>query len=155
MTDEYRKTLCDIDLIINELNEEEKNKIPMKLRKLIHENKLESYQSNINTSIPLEDQQLNSTAKAFLAMLYINYWCKDENEKKELISKLSENEKQYQKELSEKYSVDNLFKNRRQKNLIEEETVIEKKENTNELIPYKESIIKKILNKIFNFFKRR
>ena len=39
MTNEYKMTLCDIDLIIDELKEEEKNKIPIKLRNLIHKNK--------------------------------------------------------------------------------------------------------------------
>lgn len=154
MTNEYKMTLCDIDLIIDELKEEEKNKIPIKLRKLIHENKLENYNSKINTSIPLEEQQLTENTKAFLAMLYINYWCKDEEEKKQLVIKLSDNEKAYQKELSEKYSVDNLFKNR-QKNEIEEVKKAKEQEEIKQIVPYKESIIKKILNKIFGFFRRR
>lgn len=41
-------------------------------------------------------------------MLYIYYWCKDEEERKELKKTLIENEKKYQKELEEKYEV---FKN--------------------------------------------
>ena len=85
-------------------------------------------------------------------MLYINYWCKDEEEKNQIINKLSENEKANQKELSEKYSVDNLFKSR-QKNEIEE--VEKTKEEIKQIVPYKESVIKKILNKIFGFFRRR
>ena len=112
MTNEYRKTLCDIDLILEQLGEEERNKVPAKLRKLIHDNKLENYTSNIRVDIPLEDQKLSDNTNAFLAMLYINYWTEDENEKLELQKIFNENEDKYQKELSEKYNVDNLFKNR-------------------------------------------
>ena len=150
MINEYNKTLCDIDLILNELDENERNKIPKKLRKLIQENKLEDYNSNIDTSIPLEEQELSENTKAFLAMLYLNYWCTSENEKNEIIGELTDNEAQYQKELSEKYSVDKLFVSK-QKEVSQEE----KQAETKELIPYKESIIKKILNKIFSFFRRK
>ena len=137
MTNEYRKTLCDIDLILEQLSEEERNKVPAKLRKLIHDNKLENYTSNTN---------------AFLAMLYINYWTEDENEKLELQKIFNENEDKYQKELSEKYNVDNLFKNRSTNKVEQSEQPVQEQ---NQIVEYKESIIKRILNKIFSFFKRR
>lgn len=151
MTNEYRRTLCDIDVIINELGNKEKNMIPPKLRKIIHDNKLESYQSEIRIDTPLEEQQLHPDTQAFLAMLYLNYWCQDENEKNELRLILAENEEKFQKELSEKYDVYNIFKQRQEKtpNRIEEET------KETQVTIYKESLIKKILNKIFSFFRRK
>ena len=150
VTNEYKKTLCDIDLIINELNESERNKIPKKFRKLIHEYKLENYQSDIDINIPLEKQNLDENTKSFLAMLYINYWCKDEAEKQELIDKFSENEKKYQKELSEKYSTEKLFKNKQSNNNANINP-----EGSEELVTYKQSTIKKILNKIFSLFRKK
>ncbi len=152
MTNEYRKTLCDIDLILEQLGEEERNKVPAKLRKLIHDNKLENYTSNIRVDIPLEDQKLSDNTNAFLAMLYINYWTEDENEKLELQKIFNENEDKYQKELSEKYNVDNLFKNRNTNKAEQSEQPVQEQ---NQIVEYKESIIKRILNKIFSFFKRR
>ena len=152
MTNEYRKTLCDIDLILEQLSEEERNKVPAKLRKLIHDNKLENYTSNIRVDIPLEDQKLSDNTNAFLAMLYINYWTEDENEKLELQKIFNENEDKYQKELSEKYNVDNLFKNRSTNKVEQSEQPVQEQ---NQIVEYKESIIKRILNKIFSFFKRR
>lgn len=151
MTNEYRRTLCDIDIIINELEDKEKNMVPLKLREIIHDNRLEGYQSEIRTDIPLEQQQLHPDTQAFLAMLYLNYWCQDENEKRELRLTLAENEEKFQKELSEKYDVYNIFKER------QERTVNRDKEEIKEtqVMVYKEPLIKRILNKIFSFLKRR
>lgn len=44
-----------------------------------------------------------------IAVLDLNYWCKDEEEKLKLKKKFGENELKYQEELKEKYNVDNLF----------------------------------------------
>ena len=151
MTDEYRRTLCDIDIIINELEDKEKNMIPSKLRKIIHDNKLESYQSEIRIDIPLEQQQLHQDTQAFLAMLYLIYWCQDENEKRELRITLADNEEKFQKELSEKYDVYNIFKERQERTLNRNEEEIKETQVT----VYKESLFKRILNKIFRFLKRR
>lgn len=150
MTNEYRRTLCDIDIILNELRDEERNMIPLKLQKIIHDNRLENYQSQIRTDIPIEQQQLHPDTQDFLAMLYLNYWCKDENEKREFKSVLVGNEEKFQKELSDKYDVYNVFKQRQEKTTSSEET-----NKDTQMIVYKESIIKKILNKIFALFRRR
>ena len=83
-------------------------------------------------------------------MLNLNYWCKDENEKKELLKMYSENDKKIEAEMRERYNPDNLFKKKEK----EEQNNEVKQENT-ELIEYKkQNIFKKILNKIMKFFKK-
>lgn len=170
MTNEFKQTLCDIDVILNALPEEDRNKVPMKLRKIIEENKLENYESNIRVDITIEDQDIHPETQTFLAMLYLNYWCKDEEEKKELNNLLAENEARYQKELNEKYEV---FKDTTQQKVTQENvsmrdetksgenistrttttTTTELQEN--QMVVYKENFIKRILNKVFNFFRRK
>lgn len=170
MTDDFRQTLCDIDIILEALPEEDRNKVPIKLRRLISENKLEDYESNINMDVPIDEQDINPDTQVFLAMLYLNYWCENEEEKKELNKLFAENEEKYQKELNEKYEVfkDNnnaQVNNNTQENAlkIDENTseeneakrnVEETKENT-QVVVYKENIIKRIFNKIFSFFRRK
>lgn len=150
MTSNYQRTLSDIDLIIEQLDSTTKNKIPQKMQKFIHENKLENYTPQINTNIPLEEQVLHKDTKVFLAMLYLNYFCTTQEEKEEFKSQLNQNEIKYQKELEEKYSIDNIFKK------TKEEVIEEPAEEENlAMIEYKESIIKRILNKIFSFFRRK
>lgn len=162
MTNEFRRTLCDIDIILNALPKEDRDKVPVKLRKIISENKLENYESNIRIDVPIENQDVHPDTQTFLAMLYLNYWCKDEEEKRNLNKLFSENEARYQKELNEKYEV---FKdnNTAQENTIEndetgsEETISKRvmESQESQIVVYKESIIKRIFNKIFSFFRRK
>ena len=84
MTNELRQTFCDIEIILNALPEEDRNKVPMKLRKFISENKLENYESEVRIDVPIEEQDLSPDTRTFIGMLYLNYWCKDEEEKAEI-----------------------------------------------------------------------
>jgi len=60
---------------------------------------------------------------------------------------LNANEKKYQEELRERYNPDNIFKNKKEENIIKEET--------HALVEYKEkTIIQRIFDKIKNMFKR-
>lgn len=161
MTNELRRTFCDIDTILSGLPEDDRNKVPMKFRKLITENKLEGYESSIRIDIPIEEQEIHPDTQAFIAMLYLNYWCKDEEEKAELKRIFSENENKYQKELEQKYDV---FKNDNNQvtetvsNETESEEVMTKnvaQAEESQMIVYKESIIRKILNKVFSIFRRK
>ena len=74
-----------------------------------------------------------------------NYWSNEE-EKREIIKQLNENEKKYQEELREKYNPDNLFKNKDIKAEITEQPVA--------MVEYKESIFRRIINRIKIIFKR-
>ena len=83
-------------------------------------------------------------------MLNLNYWCKDENEKQEMLKMYAENDKKIEAEMRERYNPNNLFKKKEK----QEQNNEVKQENT-ELIEYKEqNIFKKILNKIMKFFKK-
>lgn len=162
MTNELRQTFCDIEIILNALPEEDRNKVPMKLRKFISENKLENYESEVRIDVPIEEQDLSPDTRTFIGMLYLNYWCKDEEEKAEIKKVFMDNEAKKQKELDEKFEIfkkydtnqiDNELKAEKdiQENVVEAEI---KTEESN-MIVYKESIIRKIINKIFGIFRRK
>ncbi len=127
----YAEVISIIDLLDDEL----KNKIPNKLRDFFENNKNQNYQVNIDSSISLEQQNLLPETVDILAMLKLNYWCVNEEEKKELMNLLNENEKNYQKELEEKYNIDNLFKNKESK-----------MENRVAMVEYKETFLSRVLN---------
>lgn len=125
------------------------DKIPLKLMELFREEKLKDYKPNIEPTIPLNEQKLQKKTLVILAMLNLNYWCEDENEKKELIKLYAENDKR-KEELREKYNPDNLFK--KKEKIVEDNKI--NQENT-QLIEYKEqNIFKKILSKIMKLFKK-
>lgn len=126
--DAYAEVLSILEL----LDEEQKNKIPKKLKEFLENNKNQDYQVNIAPNIPLEEQDLLQKTVDILAMLKLNYWCANEEEEKDFLSLLNENEKKYQEELRKKYNPDNLFKDKESKSVIhahEELSILQYKEN--------------------------
>ena len=147
MRNEQAESYAEILTILSYMETEYKKKIPKKLTDFFERNSAKDYELDIDLAIPLKDQKLKNKTLSLLAMLNLNYWCENEEEKQELIKKYSENEKRYQEELREKYNPDNIFKKRNQEKSVEEN--IEKEEVA--IVEYKESIFKKIINKIKSF----
>ena len=118
------------------------NKLPSKLVKLFEENKSEEYVTHIKSNVPLKDQKISEDTLAIIAILNLQYWCEDENEIRRLKEIYQKNEEKYQKELQEKYNRENLFKNKRKKNI---------NNSTTEMIEYKSiPFYKKWINIIYN-----
>lgn len=141
-------TFSEIDLIIDNMEDEYVNKIPNKLRKFIKENKKNNYIPNIDSNKSLEEQRLQKETKILLSILYMNYWCENEEEKKKLLEKFAENENIKEAELKEKYNIENIYKRNISKS-------IETEQQENSLQVYKEDgIFKKIWNKIISFFRK-
>ena len=146
-----RKAYSEIDEFLGLLTEEQRNEIPKKLREFFKEEKDKEYVKNIDTSIPIKDQNLKEETLAVIALLNLQYWCKDETEKKRLQTIYAQNEKEYQDMLYEKYNPNNIFKKKKD-NIIENKNEI--KENL-QMVEYKEPIFKRIINKILNFLHLR
>ena len=142
-----RQAYSEVAEFLSLLSDNQRNEIPEKLRGFFKREKDKEYVKNINTSIPIKDQKLKEETLAIIALLNLQYWCKDEEEKKRLQAIYAQNEKEYQKMLYEVYNPKDIFKKK-------EETIIE---NNNEikkdmqLVKYKEPIFKKIINKIMFF----
>ena len=80
-----------------------KNQIPKELIEHFKNKKDNSYKKNIDLSIPMKDQDFKKETLAIIALLNLNYWCKDENEKKQLKEIYHENEIAFEEELREKF----------------------------------------------------
>jgi len=144
-----RKAYSEIDEFLGLLSEEQRNKIPKKLREFFKEEKDSNYIKGIRTDIPVKDQDFKEETLAIIAVLNLQYWCEDENEKKRLKQVYANNQKAYEEMLYEKYNPDNLFKKR---NEIKEE--IQEQTNVVSMVEYKEPLIKRIINAIKGFFRR-
>lgn len=105
---------AEIDEILNLLEDEYKEKVPLKVRNFFKEEKMIDYKPKIDINKPLIEQNLKRETIVLLAILNLNYWCDSEEEKQELLNELAENEKEKQK-LKEKYNPDNLFSKRQKK----------------------------------------
>ena len=143
-----KKSYVEILEILKHMDKVYVDKIPKKLIDFFKENKANDYDFKYNSTVEIGQQKLNDNTLALLAMLNLNYWCDSEEHKKELIKKYTENEQKYQEELREKYNTDNIFKERKQEKRIEEG--IDQKDVA--MIEYKESILKKVINKLKSIF---
>ena len=150
MENSLSKAYAEVLLILSYMEQKYIDMIPKKLLELFNEEKDKNYQPNINPNISLAEQNLQRKTLALLAMLNLNYWCKDENEKKELLKMYSENDKKIEAEMRERYNPDNLFK---KKEKVEQNNDIMHEKT--ELIEYKEkNIFRKILDRIMQFLKK-
>ena len=123
------------------------NKLPNKLVSFIKENMDNSYISDINVNTPINEQPIKNDTKILLSLLYRNYWCSEEK-KRELLEEDMYLKSEREKEIHEKYNPDNIFKTKQQK-IISEESIV----NNVSMVEYKESIFKRILNKIKCIFR--
>ena len=141
-----RQAYSEVNEIINLLDKDDRQKIPLKLRKYFEREREKDYKKSINLDIPIKEQNLKRETIAIVTMLNLKYICSNEEERAKLRKQYEENEQIYQKKLSEKYNVDNLFKTNN------EEVVEQPKELAN---VKKEGFLKKISNFFKKIFKRK
>lgn len=145
-----RQAYAEIDTFIDLLDEYNKNKIPEKLREYFKKEKDEKYIKKINPNQSIQSQNLKEETLALIAMLNLQYWCENEDEKERLKKIYAQNEKKYQDMIQEKYDIENIFKKK--------EAIIENKQEQKsnmQIVEYKNSALKKIINKILNFLHLR
>lgn len=98
---------------------------------------------DIDSSTRLENQNISEDSKTFIMLLKYTYWCESDAERTEMYKLMKNNEIKKQKELEEKYNIDNIFKS----NNVEDK---EQEKNTALVKPVKN----KLLDKIKCFLKR-
>ena len=146
-----RQAYSEIDELLELITEEEKKQIPKKLRDYFKEEKDKSYHKNINSDIPIKEQNLKEETLAIIALLNLQYWCKDENEKEKLKTIYAENEKKYQNKLRQKYNPENIFNNR--KNEYNKENNNEDNSIGVQIVEYKGPTFNRIVNKILEILR--
>lgn len=133
--------------IIKHSNNDIQSKISPKFMSLLMSAKDNSYRVNIDYEKPL-DEQIQHETKVILGIVYRDYLCTPEK-RQELIRNETELLERIEKEKNEKYSVDNLFKNRQNQPNIQQQETIQSNEQ-NEIIEYKKE---KWYKKIVRFFR--
>ena len=133
----------EVYAILNMIEDEYKERVPKNVMDFFEEERDKEYNPIIDVNIPLEKQNLKRKTLVLLAILNLNYWCDSEEEKQEILDSFAKNEELKrikEKELTENYNINNLFKK------------IENNENKTEvsLIEYK-----KIILKIKSLFRRK
>lgn len=144
-----RQAYSEIDEFLGLLSDEQRNKIPQKLREFFRKEKDENYIKGISPTEPIKNQKLKEETLGIIALLNLQYWCEDENEKQRLKEVYAKNEKIYQEMLQVSFNPDDIFKKKNNNTENQQERI----ENT-QIIEYKESFIKMIIGKIKKIFLR-
>lgn len=137
------KAATQVKGILKQLPKEKTEKINSNFLKFLDNVEDKEYKfeyKNIN------EQELLPETVTMLQIIYKNYWCTPE-EAQIIENKMIENQKEYEKELKQKYDVNNIFKTLK--------TSSQEQIDTNLPTVYKENIFTKILNYIYNIFKGR
>ena len=97
-------------------------------------------------AMPLTEQNISKEALSMIALIHLNYWCENEQEKAELNRIFKENAIKNEEERRLKYSPDNIFKNKKE--------VVPKEETAKniQMVEYKENVFKRIIDFIKSIF---
>ncbi len=145
--DKYAKAYTEVLEILRYLPRNEYNKIAIERIKFFEANKDISYKFKIDPDMPLDKQNISIEANSIIIVLFRDYFA-TENQKEKLNVILKQNEYKYQEDIRNKYNPDNIFKDRKNKNL----NVIE---NTNLPIEVKENnFFTKFITYIKNLFRK-
>ena len=144
-------TYAEVNAVLESMAEEYTNKIPIKLKKLISNYRNKSYSVKYDLNKPLHEQNISKEALSIIALIHLNYWCKDETEKNKLYKIFQDNELKNENEKRLKYSPNNLFKS---KKIFATDNNQEANQN-NQITVYKENILQRCINFIKKIFNRQ
>lgn len=137
----------EVYTILQELNEEEYNKIPPEIIESIRTNMSDEYEYELNDEFELKEHQMLPQTKAILFNLFRDYLATPEQ--KEKITRMQNEERQKNEIKKQKQYNTEVFERKTKENLKQN------KQETKQLVEYKENIFKKILNKIIKFFSKK
>lgn len=104
-----KESISEVLEILNYMDEEYTKKLPPKFLKFLQENKDNNYENHIDINEDINSQINKNKTKALLGIIFYNFWC-NEDEKKDFIEILKENETKEQEGLSKNYNYEDLFK---------------------------------------------
>ena len=142
-----KNAYAEVYTILQELNEEEYNKIPPEVIETIEANRNEEYEYELDNELELKDEPMLPETKAILFNLFRDYLATPE-QKAKIIRMQNEARQKNELKKQQMYNTD-IFANKPKKNLAENSN------ETMQIVEYKESIFKRILNKIKSFFIKR
>lgn len=149
MDKKYQIAYSEALLIINNSEQEIKNKIPKSFIKFLEDNKDSEYTPNFNFDEDDWFEKLTPETKAVVALIYRDYVATPED-KEAFIKDQNDKLIQAEEELRKKYNPDDIFKNNQVSQPVDNDDSIH---TDNQLVEYKEGFFKKLINKILAFLK--
>ena len=133
-----KNAYAEVYTILQELNEEEYNKIPPEVIKTIEANRNEEYEYELDDELELKDQPMLSETKAILFNLFRDYLATPE-QKAKIIRMQNEARQKNELKKQQMYNTD-VFVNKPKENQSSNNN------ETMQIVEYKENLLNKILN---------
>lgn len=146
VSEKYACAYKEVIEILKYTNKDDVIKIPIEKIELWKNNMKEDHDFVIDEEKTLSEQNISKEARAILANIFKDYWATD-YQKERIEAKEKYDLNQIEKEKQEKYNPDNIFAKKH-------ENIIETENNQAQLVEHKESVFRKLLNKIKVFFKK-
>lgn len=144
-----RDAYKEVYIVLQDLNEEDYNKIPPEIIETIKENSNEEYKFVLNDELELKEQLLLPETKAILFNLFRDYLATPV-QKEKILKMQSEERKKVEENKKQNYTNVDIFKTNKHED-IEEET----NNKQLQLVQIKEEgFFRKLINKIKLFFKK-
>lgn len=149
-----RNAYTEVYTILQDLNEEEYNKIPPEVIETLDANRNKEYEYFLDNKLELKDQPMLPETKAILFNLFRDYLATPEQRTK--IIKM-QNEARQKNELKKQqmYNTDVFANKSINKTTKLNENEVKTNNNEKQIVEYKENIFKRILNKIKSLFMKR
>ena len=146
----YQEAFVEVEEILKIMPAELSKKIPMKFRKIIIENQAPDYKVIIQE--PLEQQKLKKETLVILGLIYRDFLC-DEQERNELKLQDAQELEKIEKELQQKYDIQNVFDARKENRKKQE---VSEDDYSTSLTLYEEpTFLKRLFNIIKEIFKKK
>ena len=155
VNESYAIAMSETLHFLNGINKKDLDKIPNKFIQFLNDNCLKDYKCNFDYTKPLKELDISNEARGLIAMICLNYWCENEEQKEKFKKHLNNNELKYEEELRKKYNSDNIF-NKKPKYVKEGVKESNIKEENIAMVEYVErKWYQKFFAKILNIFRRK
>ena len=104
----YERALREVNDVLENMDEKYTKKISAEFINMMIKNMDLSYDFKYDITKPLEEQNLSEEAKTILSIIYLRYFC-DENEKIDIIKQMKENDLEFENISKENYNPDKIF----------------------------------------------
>lgn len=135
----YANAMKEVLQYLKGIRKEDVDKIPKKFMNFLEENASKEHECQFDFAKPLKELDLLDETKGIITIICYKCWCETEEQKQNFLEKLNENEIEYQKQLKEKYDMENIFT---KTNVVNSNT---------DIMVIKKSKVKQLYEKIIRF----
>ena len=84
----YANAMTEVLEYLKGIRDEDINKISKKFMDFLKENSSKEYECEIDYNKPLSELKISKEAKSIIGLIYYNFWCETEQQKKDFLALL-------------------------------------------------------------------